>query len=106
MPVLAKISPQQMGDIIKLEQDFCCTVKRNVTLKELIDSGTPYNDITPELQKLATSYNYDKSIILSCYENWTLPAGAYGKTVDLLNLNYIINNALTLSLKNIIKNQI
>lgn len=75
----AKISSQLMDDIIKLEQDFCCTVKRNVTLRKLIDSGTPYKDITPELQTLATGCNYDKSIILPSHEEWLLPAGAYGE---------------------------
>lgn len=76
---VAKISPQQIDDIIRLEQDFGYTIKRNIALKKLIDKGTPYKDITPEFQALATGYNYGKSIILSCYEEWTLPAGAYGE---------------------------
>lgn len=76
---VAKISPRQMDDIIKLEQDFSCTIKRNVTLRKLIELGIPYKDITPDLQELATGYDYDKSIILSSSEDWILPAGAYGE---------------------------
>ena len=68
-----------MDDIIKLEQDFSCTIKRNVTLRKLIELGTPYKDITPDLQELATGYDYNKSIILSSSEDWILPAGAYGE---------------------------
>ena len=75
----AKISPEQIDNIVSLEQRFDCTIKRNITLRKLIDSGTAYKNITPELQELATGYIYNKSIILPDDEEWILPAGAYGE---------------------------
>ncbi len=41
--------------------------------------GCTYKNITPDLQRLATSYNYDQAIILPVAEEWTLPAGAFGE---------------------------
>ncbi|WP_259328578.1 phosphoadenosine phosphosulfate reductase family protein [Bacteroides fragilis] len=75
----AKISPQQTGNIIQLETRFCCTIKRNITLRKFIDSGTAYKSITSDLQKLATGFNYNRPIILPHSEEWILPAGAYGE---------------------------
>lgn len=75
----AKISPQQTENIIQLETKFQCTIKRNITLRKLIDSGTAYKNITPELQRLATNFKYDMPILISNNEEWTLPAGAYGE---------------------------
>jgi hypothetical protein len=77
LPVLH--SPEQIGRIIKLERDFGYTLKRNLSLPELIAMGCTYKNITPDLQRLATSYNYDQAIILPVAEEWTLPAGAFGE---------------------------
>ena len=52
-------SVKQIGRIIKLERDFGYTLKRNLSLPELMVMGCVYNNITPELQRLATSCNYD-----------------------------------------------
>lgn len=41
--------------------------------------GCTYKNITPDLQRLATSYNYDQAIILPVAEEWTLPAGSFGE---------------------------
>lgn len=41
--------------------------------------GCAYKNITPELQRLATSFNYDQTIILPGTEEWTLPPGAFGE---------------------------
>lgn len=75
----ASVSPEQIGRIIKLERDFGYTLKRNLSLPELIAMGCVYKNITPELQCLATSYNYEQAIILPVAEEWTLPAGAFGE---------------------------
>lgn len=75
----ASISPEQISRIIKLERDFGYTLKRNLSLPELIAMGCVYKNITPELQCLATSYNYDQAIILSVTEEWTLPSGVFGE---------------------------
>lgn len=73
------ISPQQMGKVISLEEQFGWTMKRNISLPGLIAAGTPYRSITEELKQLATGYNYNQPVILPSDEKWKLPAGAYGE---------------------------
>lgn len=73
------ISPQQIGKVISLEEQFGWTMKRNISLSGLIAAGTPYRSITEELKQLATGYNYNQPIILPSDEKWKLPAGAYGE---------------------------
>lgn len=75
----ASISPEQISRIIKLERDFGYTLKRDLNLPELIAMGYVYKNITPELQRLATSYNYNQAIILPVAEEWTLPSGVFGE---------------------------
>lgn len=75
----AYISPRQMGKIMKLEKDFGYTLKRDLSLPELITSGIIYKDITMELKRLATSYNYNQAVIMSKTDEWILPAGAFGE---------------------------
>lgn len=75
----AAISPQRTQEIIGLEKQFGCTIKRNCDLATLIASGTPYRHITEELKTLATNYGYSRSIILSEDEEWFLPVGAFGE---------------------------
>lgn len=69
------ISPKPGEEMISYENDFKCTIKRKISLKELISKGTPYSTITKELADIATSSNYNLSIIV---DKWILPAGAYG----------------------------
>lgn len=73
------VSPLQMEKVVSLEKKFCWTMKHNTDLPALIAAGTPYKTITEELKLLATSYNYNRPIILSQSEKWVLPAGAYGE---------------------------
>lgn len=70
-----KISPKQGDYIISLEKDFGITIKRNISLIDLIQSGDPYLTIDTELSELAISYEYSISITM---DPWILPAGAYG----------------------------
>ena len=75
---VAQISPQQTNRIVELEKQFIYTIKRNINLPALIAQGTPYKSITEELRELATSYDYNQSILFRPEEKWILPAGAYG----------------------------
>lgn len=75
----AKISPVQTAKIINLEKDFKCTINRSTDLPTLIDSGTAYENITEELAALATSYNYNLSVIIPESQEWLLPAGAFAE---------------------------
>jgi len=74
------ISPAQINEIIFFEGEFGTTIKRNISIKDLLLLGTPYKNITAELAKLATSYTYDLSIIMLPDEKWVLPTGAYGES--------------------------
>ncbi|HWK58131.1 MAG TPA: phosphoadenosine phosphosulfate reductase family protein [Parapedobacter sp.] len=74
------ISPNQGDEIMMYEDSFGVTIKRNMTLRDLIALGRPYNDITPELARMATSQVYDQQIIFNDNEEWILPAGAYGES--------------------------
>jgi hypothetical protein len=75
----ARISPEQVSEVIKLENEFECTINRKCGLQTLIDSGEIYSAITEELAALATSYNYNQSIIIPDMEPWILPVGAFGE---------------------------
>jgi 3'-phosphoadenosine 5'-phosphosulfate sulfotransferase (PAPS reductase)/FAD synthetase len=72
-----KISPEQGENIMQYEDTFGCTIKRNISLRNLISSGSAYTSLDPEMVKAATSYNYTLSIIIN---QWFLPAGAYGES--------------------------
>nr|WP_293842916.1 phosphoadenosine phosphosulfate reductase family protein [uncultured Arsenicibacter sp.] len=73
-----KISPRQGDELITLEQQFGCTLKREQSLPALIAKGKPYPETDDtELVKVATSTEYTLPIIT---ENWQLPAGAYGES--------------------------
>lgn len=75
----AKVSPELIQVVIDYEKAFGCTLKRNTDLQSLIDSGTPYPWITPELIALATGHEYTEPIIIQETENWLLPPGAFGE---------------------------
>ena len=72
------ISPAQVNEISEYEQLFGVTIKRNMSIRDLLKLGKPYESITPELTILATSFEYNETIILGVDEYWQLPAGAYG----------------------------
>lgn len=74
------ISPNQGDEIMMYEDSFGVTIKRDTSLRDLIAKGTPYNDITHDLARMATSSVYDQQIIFNDEEQWLLPAGAYGES--------------------------
>lgn len=72
-----EISPAQGEEIMRLEDEFGVTIKRNETLRSLISKGTSYPGLkNKELLALARSKTYTVSIVS---ENWTLPSGAFKK---------------------------
>ena len=75
----AKVSPEQGLELIRLEKEFNCTIKRKTDLAGLIQSGNAYQHITPELIQLATGYDYNQPIIIPDTIPWILPAGAFGE---------------------------
>ena len=76
----AKVSPIQAENIIQYETSFGCTIKRNANLRGVIESGTPYQTITQELIDLATSSEYNLTIIFDSIGEWVLPAEAFGES--------------------------
>lgn len=73
-----KISPNQGDLIINHEKQFGCSIKRNKYLPQLISEGSPYAETEDnELVKIATSYEYNLSIIV---DNWVMPSGAFGES--------------------------
>ncbi|MBA4849003.1 phosphoadenosine phosphosulfate reductase family protein [Emticicia sp. BO119] len=72
-----KISPDKSKKLQLYERRFKVTMKRNISLSELIANGSPYKSITQELIQVATSKTYSGKIFI---ENWVMPAGAFGKS--------------------------
>lgn len=70
-------APEQGDKIIGYEQQFGLTIKRNISLEDLIAKGTPYAAITEELKTVSNSKEYSLGIIM---EDWYLPAGAFGES--------------------------
>lgn len=71
-----RCAPEAGEKIMMYEGSFGVTIKRNQSLREVIDAGTPYAAITEELVKISNSSEYELDIIMN--ENWILPAGAFG----------------------------
>jgi len=73
----AAISPEQGEALMQHEEAFGCTIKRNISLRELVAKGQPYAAMEPEMVKQATAHTYRMPIIM---KNWKLPAGAFGES--------------------------
>lgn len=73
------ISPVIGDEIIEYEYEFGVTIKRNMSITELMALGAVYSSITEDLKKIATSKDYGLSIFMGEGEKWVLPAGAYGE---------------------------
>lgn len=77
MASATKVSPAQAEEIMMYEDLFGHTIKRDKSLRQVISEGTPYEAITEELMRIATSTEYSLGIEM---EQWYLPAGAYGES--------------------------
>lgn len=75
----ACVSRQKADRLIAFEKEFGCTLKRDTDLKTLISKGKPYESINDELRRLATSFEYDRDILVPKESTWRLPAGAFRK---------------------------
>lgn len=72
------ISPLQAQELIMYEEMFDKTMKRDISLVDLIAKGTVYVALTNELSQLATSFEYKLPIMMN-KQDWYLPTGAYGE---------------------------
>lgn len=75
----ACISKQQFETLVHFEKDFGYTMKRETDLETLVKKGMPYENITREIALLATSYEYNSSVLIPDNEIWQLPSGAFRK---------------------------
>lgn len=68
----AVINPTMAQRLIQAEEEFEYTMKRNISLLDLIEKGIPYNDSLSYVD----SKEYHGKIFA---EEWQLPSGAYGE---------------------------
>lgn len=73
---LRLIMPDMFESLAQYEEDFGCTIKRNISLKQLASQGTPFRAAVenPDLCAMAASPKFTLPIISP---SWTLPAGAF-----------------------------
>ena len=75
----ACVSRQKAERLVAFEKEFGYTMNRTTDLATLISKGKPYDAITDELARLATRYEYDRTVLIPEDETWQLPAGAFRK---------------------------
>jgi 3'-phosphoadenosine 5'-phosphosulfate sulfotransferase (PAPS reductase)/FAD synthetase len=75
---LRAVDPGRFERHAAYEASFGWTMKRDVTLPELADRGTPYS-ASPGLIRLALSDTFDEPVVLP-EEEWALPPGAFGES--------------------------
>jgi len=73
---LNALNPEQAQKIVNYENEFGVTIKRKLSVEELIATGVPYQ-MDEATMKQALSEEYYQPIIT---DNWTLPAGAFGES--------------------------
>jgi len=73
---LSVLNPEQAQKIISYENDFGVTIKRKLSVEELIADGIPYQ-MDEETMEQALSHEYNQPILVN---DWTLPAGAFGES--------------------------
>lgn len=73
------IDPEGLGKIIKYEDEFGVTIKRDKSIPELLVKGKVYPATTKNyvLSLVAMRHTYPGKIFIN---NWTLPAGAFGES--------------------------
>lgn len=73
------IDPEGTQEIADYEKEFGVTIKRNKSVEQLVEEGTPYEGITPELKELSMKKVYPYDIIMP-EGTWKLPKGAFGES--------------------------
>jgi 3'-phosphoadenosine 5'-phosphosulfate sulfotransferase (PAPS reductase)/FAD synthetase len=71
----AQVLPGQVQAVAEREAESGLTIKRKVSVPELVATGTPYPDMDPELVAIARGTTYPLPIIM---DPWHLPRGAFG----------------------------
>ncbi|MCC8199727.1 MAG: phosphoadenosine phosphosulfate reductase family protein [Tannerellaceae bacterium] len=74
----AFISPSIFKEICSHERNFGWTMKRDMDIQSFINPEKVFKYLSPQLIQVATSYEYNLSIILPKNEEWILPQGAFG----------------------------
>lgn len=68
------VVPHQVQAIAQHEAEFGLTIKRHESVPVLVNAGTAYGSITPELATVARARAYPYPLIM---DPWELPAGAF-----------------------------
>lgn len=76
---LRLIAPDRFEEIALVEERSGLTIRRNASVRELADRGTPYLDARGPMVRLALSTTFDVPIRVAP-EQWLLPAGAFGES--------------------------
>ena len=76
---LNKIMPEQVEKIADYEEKFDTTIKRNVSVRQQVEKGTPYEAIREHVAEQAMNRYWNQRVILAPGE-WKLPAGAFGES--------------------------
>jgi 3'-phosphoadenosine 5'-phosphosulfate sulfotransferase (PAPS reductase)/FAD synthetase len=72
----AAVDPEGAEQIAEYEEEFGATIKRERSVPDLVEEGTPY-DMDPADMEAAMSETFDEPAMV---EDWTLPDGAFGDT--------------------------
>ena len=76
---LKAVNPAQFARVAEHEAAFGVTIRRDGTVVQAAERGTPYEAITPRDVAAALSETWDEPILLP-EGVWQLPAGAFGDT--------------------------
>lgn len=68
------INPTPGLKMMDYEDEFGVTIKRNISLRDLVAKGTPY-DMDSQLVEVSKTPQYNLPIFM---DEWVLPSGAYG----------------------------
>jgi 3'-phosphoadenosine 5'-phosphosulfate sulfotransferase (PAPS reductase)/FAD synthetase len=72
---IRRIAPDTFERIRQYEVDFDHTIDNRLSVVELADKGSPFDNADPALVELAMSHDYPEDLVLT--DQWELPAGAY-----------------------------
>jgi 3'-phosphoadenosine 5'-phosphosulfate sulfotransferase (PAPS reductase)/FAD synthetase len=69
--------PEHFERIANYEKMFSYTIRKDISIDDLADKGTPYDIVDPALLELAMSTTYTPAVLVDP-DDWLPPAGAYG----------------------------
>jgi len=82
----AHLYPEMVKKIVAYEEEFGTTIKRNKTVKQLVEEGAVYDSVShmkgdwvlPAMQHGVKMHRSPLLTLLRQQQGWKLPAGAYG----------------------------